>query len=121
MICSYWETREYPILINPEFWELGELFLEKWDTIRICVDGKNIGLASGYGNTHSSITSMMRVKLNNRRLLPDTYILFRQDGDFFFNLEDIGGGRKVHYRKVLKEWFEEDHARILQDIVTARS
>jgi len=41
MIKSHWATNDYPTFAD-----------------RICVDGDNIGIASGYGNTHDSITKM---------------------------------------------------------------
>lgn len=50
---SFWETQDYPIYINPLFDELVELGFTKWDTVRICVDREDIGLASGHGNTYN--------------------------------------------------------------------
>lgn len=117
MIFSQWKTEDYPILIDPEFPEL--LRLGPWDTIRICVDGDHIGLASGYGNTHDSVTKMM-VAHRCSTGLPETYILFREDGEYWFNLEDLTGGRKVSAERVFRRYFSDDHANILRDVIAIR-
>lgn len=117
MTFSYWETGDYPILINPEFSELDKLGL--WDTIRICVDKTNLGLASGHGNTHDSITKMM-VHHKYSSGMPETYILFKDGDEYFFNLEDVGLGRKVKFRPVLRKLFSDQNVQIIEDIVSIR-
>lgn len=117
MKSSFWPTGDYPIFINPDFAEIAELAKSGWDTVRICVDNENIGVASGYGNTHQSVIDMMRVKLDDRRLLPESYILFKEDGDFWFNCEDMSGERKLHYKSAIARYFDSPHDEILSDLV----
>lgn len=118
MIKSHWGTGDYPILLNPEVHELDRL--EAWDTIRICVDRKNIGIASGHGNTHYSIIQMMVAQgLSNG--MPSTFILFRVENRFYFNLEDVSGPRRASFEKSLLEYFEESHADLLRLVVQQRT
>lgn len=93
-----------------------ELAASKWDSIRICLDGTDIGIASGYGNTHSSVTNKMRAILG-RRLLPRTYILYHQHGEFFFNMEDVSGNECEPWRDVVDVEFEQNHADMIRDIL----
>lgn len=95
-VLSHWPNKEYPILYQPTDRELIEFSQqEKWDTIRICSNEKAIGIASGFGNTHDSIVSMCR-----DLRWADTHILFREDGDFWFNLEAASmRGRKRHWKR----------------------
>lgn len=116
MILSHWPDKSYPCLFNPDDKEV--LYFadkERWDTLRICIVDDHIGIGSGHGHTHTSVQQLMAKRLK-KRILPETWILFREDGDFWFNCEDTSGKRKVHWRKVLKE-FSERHQEIITTLV----
>lgn len=117
-VFSNWNG-EYPILVNPTWEEI--VLLNKWDTVRVCVEfeRKNIGLASGFGNTHDSITKAM-VAHGFSTGLPSTYILFREDGRYWFNMEDVSGQRKVPAQRIIHKEFLEEHGAILLDVISAR-
>lgn len=122
MKYSHWPGGDYPIFINPddaELVEAGEL-LDKWDTLRICVDDDNIGIGSGMGNTHDSVTKAMIAKHCSRGL-PETFILFRQGDNFYFNLEDVTGERAASFRRAVRENFSKRHEEILTTLVQIRS
>lgn len=117
MIYSHWETGDYPILLDPDFTELDRLGL--WDTLRICVDGEHIGIASGLGNTHQSITAAMTAcQLSSG--LPETYILFRDGDEYYFNLEDVSGQRRARPRPTFRVYFSDGHAHVLSDCIQLR-
>lgn len=118
MRYSFWPDGSYPIFINPEIPEVVELAKSGWDTVRICVEEEVLAIASGYGNTHQSVIEAVSALLKpKKRFFPETYILFREEGDFWFNLEDVSGQRKAHYFSVIKQYFNPDHAAILRDLV----
>lgn len=111
---SNWPTGDYPVLINPTDYEVAAFSdKEKWDTLRICVSGENIAIGSGHGNTHDSITKLAQMRY------PDTYILFRVDGRFYFNMEDTGGKRKTSLAGGLR-YFSERHGEIIADLCQQR-
>lgn len=120
MIYSHWPDGSDPILFNPTFPELMEIGKQPWDSIRICVEGDDIALATGFGNTHSSICEGVQKLLGRRWLCSDDPILFREGGAYWFNLEHLGGGRKVPLAKGLRQVFSEDHANIIRDLVQMR-
>lgn len=102
MIKSFWSTGDYPILIDPTDAEVMQVS-EKWDTLRICVEGELIAIASGFGNTHQSIIDMVKNVKGLKRFHPSTYILFHILPSFYFNLEDVGGPRQARVESVLKK------------------
>jgi hypothetical protein len=117
LIYSWWANDAYPILINPTFEEIQKL--STWDTVRICVDNGNIGLASGLGNTHDSITKMM-IAHGYSKGLPETYILFKVDEKYYFNLEDVSGERQAPARRTIRQYFTDGHGDILRQVIEAR-
>jgi len=118
MIYSHWDSGDYPIFINPTFDELKKLAESRWDTVRICVEDDTLAIASGHGNTHQSVIEGVEKSLQIRRWHPETYILFREGHEFYFNLEDMGGGRKVKAKKVLRKYFSEQHEETLNDLLS---
>lgn len=119
MIKSFWDTGDYPILIDPTDDEVMQ-FTEKWDTLRICTEGDVIAIGSGYGNTHQSIIDMVKRVKQLRRWHPSTYILYHCLPTFYFNLEDVGGPRESRVERVLREDFTERHRQIIQDLINIR-
>ena len=113
---SHWDG-DYPIYINPTFDEYKEL--TQWDTIRICIVGDNIAFASGHGNTHQSITDAMKLKLKIREY-PETYIMFKEGDQVFFNLEDVSGERKCPWKRAVRRYFSQEHSEIIADLVANR-
>lgn len=114
MIKSSWPDGSYPVLIDPTDFEVVQFSeREKWDTLRICVDGDKIAIGSGHDNTHDSVT-----KLANLRY-PETYILFRADDQFYFNLEDMSGKRKASLTSGLR-YFNSRHQDIISDLCNQR-
>jgi len=116
---SFWPDGSYPIFIDPDFNELMELAKSGWDTVRICLNQNDdfIAMASGHGNTHQSVIDAVKNVKGLRRWHPETYILFKEQGDFWFNLEDVSGERKAHYRKVVKEYFSDVHGQMILDLI----
>lgn len=115
MQLSHWPTGDYPIFIDPTFPEILTLCKERWDTLRLCVDDDIFAVASGYGNTHQSIIDIVKRAEGLRRWHPETYIIFRDQG-FFFNLEDVNGGRRVPWEQC-KGYFHPEHWDVITEII----
>ena len=107
----------YPIYLNPNFNEILELAQAGWDTIRICVesDTGDILLASGYGNTHTSIAR--RYKIINRRGLLDSFLLYKEGNIAYFNTEDMRGGREKHRSPGWEKYFSQEHEEAIKDLI----
>ena len=118
----------YPSYLNPSFEELLELAQSSWDTCRILVNNDNddFVIASGLGNTHSSILDCYRLHLggvrresDNRVIMRnhpsvDSFILFHSQGIAFMNLEDVSGSQYSRY----EQWpFLESHLDIIKDLI----
>jgi hypothetical protein len=107
------------IYLNPTFNELTELSNRSWDSIRICVTEKDdILMASGYGNTHSSIIKQYR-KLEgvNKYESLVCFILYKEAGVAYFNTEDIVGGRLKHRSPGWEKYFSDNHVDMIKDII----
>lgn len=86
MRTSIWRDGSFPIYIDPDYGELLELAETKPDTLRICEGDEIVALASGYGNTHQSVTAGVRPVIKVRRWHPTTYILFHDgNGKWYMN------------------------------------
>lgn len=103
-VHSHWPCGSYPILVNPTKTEIEKFGKDEvWDTLRIVVDSDDdsqFAVGSGHGNTHTSVTKGAYL-VTRKFILPDSYILFIEDKQFFFNLEDVMGGRKVRAAKAI--------------------
>lgn len=117
MKFSFWPTGDYPIYINPSTKDMFELAATGFDTVRICVEDELLAVASGYGNTHQSVIDAVRQSLKIKRWHPETYILFKENNQYWFNLEDISGDRKVFWRDV-KSYFSDEHWNLISDLIT---
>ena len=118
-----------PCYLNPTFDELQELADSSWDTCRILINERNgdMVIASGYGNTHSSIQELYMLHLGGTRredgrvylrrsLHPssDAYILYHSNRIALMNLEDVSGSQSARYDK----WpLDEKHLEVLRDLV----
>ena len=107
---------DYPIYLNPGFAELEELS-EYWDTIRICVveEEGDILLASGYGNTHSTIGHFYKQQSKKRRLFLDCFILYKRDNTAYLNTTDRRGGRFADRR--FSKYLSKDHVLLIKDLI----
>jgi hypothetical protein len=110
----------YPCYLNPDFGELMELAKSGWDTCRILVnpENKDFIIASGLGNTHSSMVQCYRMFLGKRRApATDSYILHHRGRIAYFNMEDFAEGQEyVRW----PEWgadFADAHVEILKDLI----
>ena len=108
------ETNHYPVLINPTAEELFKIFEQKWDTLRVCFDKDNIGIASGYGNTHTSIC-----KITGISVYSSSIIVYFEGENFLVNCDDIGYGPRVKFSKMYKI-LQKEHFAMLQEIVKVR-
>lgn len=106
----------YPIYLNPTFDEIVDLAKRKWDSIRILIiNDSDICIASGYGNTHSSMVQCLR-RIKGNRFSTDSYILYHENSLAYFNLEDVTGKRNATYR-YWSECFNKDHIEIFRDLI----
>jgi hypothetical protein len=88
----------YSSYLNPTFEEILELAKSGWDTCRILMnpDNNDLVIASGYGNTHSSIAERYRVALGKRRIPScESYILYHENRIALLNLEDVSGSQRA--------------------------
>lgn len=107
-----------PCYLNPDFNEILELARSQWDTCRIAIalDSNDMVIASGYGNTHTSILERYRLHLNKRRTpSTDTFILYHEEGKAYLNLEDVTGKRKARIMDNLDLF--GPHAETVQDLI----
>jgi hypothetical protein len=114
----------YPIYLEPTFDEIAALAGTNWDTVRIVVlldpttspgTPTKLCLASGYGNTHSSIVRML-TKHMGRSPYTDTFILYHEGGRALLNLEDVSGNERAEYSEWSK-YFSTEHLDVLRDLV----
>lgn len=107
----------YPCYLNPTFDEIIELSKSGWDTCRILIndDNDDIIIASGLGNTHSSIVERYHIHLGKKRA-PQTspFIMHRSEGIVYMNQEDIGGSQ---YDRIDKWLIEGKNLDILRDLI----
>lgn len=107
----------YPCYLNPSFDEVVELAKSSWDTCRILVNNENgdLIIASGYGNTHESISKLYSDHLKKkRRPCTDSFILYHSNRVAFMNLEDVSGSQRAR----LEDWpFDEPHLSVIKDLV----
>lgn len=101
MRFSTWPDGSYPVYLNPTFEELIELAKSRVDTLRICEYKDQLAVASGYGNTHTSVTAIAR-KEWGKRWHPYTHILFQRMGAWAWNLNsaDVFVSLEEGYRHV---------------------
>lgn len=85
MRISVWVDGSAPVFLNPTAAETIELAEARVDTLRICEEDGRLAVASGYGNTHTSIRAVA-VK-HWPRYFPHEHILFRRDGAWWWNLD----------------------------------
>jgi hypothetical protein len=95
MRFSEWSDGSMPVFLNPTHDEIVELVKSHPDTLRICEDDNNIAVASGYGNTHTSVIKVIR-KNAIKDFFPLDLILFRETGRWLWN--PLG-----HWDRVLTE------------------
>ncbi len=105
-----------PIFVNPTFDEILILAANRWGTIRILSSETELILASGYGNTHSSMITRLRLHRNRRQLDYDSYILYHEHNTAYFNLEDVSGNDRASFR-IWKKYFTEDQVALLRDLI----
>lgn len=86
MKYSEWEAGDYPVYIDPTFQEIVELAKARPDTLRIMDGEDHFAVASGFGNTHSSVCKAVAKVLGVKLWLnADDYILYREYGQWYFN------------------------------------
>ena len=103
----------YPIYLNPTFPEICDL-AKCWSTLRICINENNgdFLIASGYGNTHSTIWSYYK-RIDKRAML-SCFIMYKEVGTAYLNAEDVGGNIKD---RRWSRYFNDDHVAIIKDII----
>jgi hypothetical protein len=127
----------YPCYLNPDFGEVLELAKSGWDTIRILAEqphGKvvestpgDLIIASGLGNTHSSIMDAYAKSKGGYRVvngrvryrgIPHVtpYILYHENRIALFNLEDCSGSQRARFSEAEK-YFYSGHAELLRDLI----
>lgn len=102
-VSNWGGSGNHPILLNPTIEEIVQFAqTERIDTLRICWDGDNFALASGYGNTHNTVTQAGR-KLWGRRWFPYNAILYKTGQDrWAWNMLDGSDGDRVSFEKGLR-------------------
>jgi hypothetical protein len=122
-----------PIYFDPEFDEILEL-TKSFDTLRCGIHlekGKHyLVIASGLGNTHSSLSRAIGEMNPRGRLsridglkyggLDGTFIIYEEQGKLWFNMCDYGGEEKVAASQAISQFPVELHAQ-LRDIVNTAS
>jgi hypothetical protein len=108
--------RKMPIFLNPSFDEILELAQNRWDTIRILASKKDLVLASGYGNTHSSMMFCLKKHYGRQVLYYESFILYHNHQKAYFNLEDLSGNEEAGYI-VWREYFSQEQVEILRDLI----
>ena len=86
MRYSVWPDGSAPVYLDPTDKEIVELAKQRVDTLRICEgeDGR-IALASGYGNTHSSVMKAVFQMLSTKRWYATDLILYKEDHSWKWN------------------------------------
>lgn len=125
----------YPSYLNPSFAEILEMAKEGWDTMRILTSDNDIVIASGLGNTHSSLVVLyakakgyykgvkgIRPDGSERHMFSysmptlDAAVLHHSNGIAFFNVESTGGGQYDRFDKAEKH-FTSEQCEILKDLI----
>lgn len=89
----------YPIYLNPTQEELQELAQSNWDTLRILLtpDPEELVIASGLGNSYSSMLQAL-IKFKNGILQDvDCFVVYHENNRVFMNLEDWGGEEQATF------------------------
>ena len=116
---------DYPIYLNPTWEELEELAKSGWDTVRIAVDGQNLILGSGHGNTHHSLAHFYGVHkgITPRERtgsvcasLDSCLILYYRGKQAYFNNDDDGGTDRARLT-ALRNCLSEQHYQMLTDLI----
>lgn len=116
-------TTNYPIYCNPTFDEIVELASGRWDTCRILVAHTYNGpidlfIASGFGNTHSSMIQHLRVYYNTRHVFSDAFILYYCAKTALFNTSDMSGGKdNAKALPAIRKYFTPEHQTMLLDLI----
>lgn len=84
MRLSVWSDGSSPVYLNPDLKEIAELGASRVDTLRICEEPGQLAVASGFGNTHESVTKIARGEWGKRWSGLDL-ILYRLGDEWFFN------------------------------------
>ena len=111
----------FPVYINPTLEEIEELTDQQWDTLRILVvsDTKELCIASGYGNTHSTMVKCLQANKQKRRVHTQDAILYFEGNRAYINDSYSDLGDKIpakHWNRL----FEENHRSILEVLATNR-
>lgn len=111
------EPNWYPCYLNPTFDEVLELARSGWDTCRILVNSANgdMVIASGYGNTHTSIANRYRAYTKRKRDGLDPYILYHRNGVALLNLEDMSGHERARVEENLELF--APHEDLIRDLI----
>lgn len=84
MRISVWSDGSCPVYVDPTVEEVVELASRYHDTLRIIEGEGHTALASGYGNTHSSVYATARLILGKRWSGLDL-ILFKELNEWYWN------------------------------------
>lgn len=110
----------FPCYLNPSFNELKELADSRWDTVRILIiderNNKGIAIASGYGNTHTTIAHALQDHYKVKRApFTHDFILYKRMGKAYINDPVIG--RNLSIDQALREYFTPEQTEILKELV----
>ena len=110
MRISHWPDDSAPVMVDCTSQELTELLGKRPDTLRgaFYEDRKDVyilAIASGYGNTHSSITSAVK-KVIPRIRSHDEFIINFNTG----NEPEIDIGVNGHYIRISKMMYDADYS-----------
>lgn len=98
MIYSLWQDGSYPVIVGRDRLAWEKLLVGRWDTIRGAWYEKNLALADGFGNTHSSIGLTYEKFVSSGSFTDWEFILSRskpkrvclsQDGDRYLRIERV--------------------------------
>lgn len=115
-------TWHFPIYLQPTFDELCELAKSNWDTCRVLVtDEGELVIASGYGNTHTSMWQALRAYKKNKYVHVESYIIYKEFGTLYMNLEDMGGRRAARLEQWQNYFVKQEHVDMLKDLARESS
>ena len=105
----------FPVYLEPTLEEMQKLASNQWDTLRVLVvdSTKELCVASGYGNTHSSMVHCLQRYKNTKRVYTEDYIVYHESNIAFVNDSYAGSGDKIPHRKWTR-LFEPQHLNVIE-------
>lgn len=96
-----------PVYIDISPDDVRDITAQAWDTLRILVVDERLCIATGYGNTHSSMVYHLKRYLQDKRVQGDDSIMYFEGKTAYINDTCFGSGDRLPARKWGKIFTEE--------------